>query len=166
MNNDAAVLLHNIRWRLGLFMLGLVGVGLSVFPVVTLVAQLQEMSQHYPADNRLVIWINQVYQALQYNQQHYPFLLYSFDWLGFAHLLIALVFVGAWRDPVKNIWVIEFGVLACLLTFPAILIFGLKTAIPVFWWGIDALFGLIGIYLLWQAKRDTQRLIKALDQPS
>ena len=55
MNNDAAVLLHNIRWRLGLFMLGLVGVGLSVFPVVTLVAQLQEMSQHYPADNRLVI---------------------------------------------------------------------------------------------------------------
>ena len=106
-----------------------------------------------------------MYQALQYNQQHYPFLLYSFDWLGFAHLLIALVFVGAWRDPVKNIWVIEFGVLACLLTFPAILIFGLKTAIPVFWWGIDALFGLIGIYLLWQAKRDTQRLIKALVQP-
>jgi hypothetical protein len=32
--------------------------------------------------------------------------------------VIAIAFIGPWRDTVKNIWVIEFGMIACVLVVP------------------------------------------------
>ena len=34
----------------------------------------------------------------------YPLLAYGTDWLAFSHLVLAVVFLGAWRDPVRNRW--------------------------------------------------------------
>lgn len=160
--NNATLLRRRVRWAVGAFIAGLVLTGLSVFPVVTLVNFLQVWVQLNLPEFELTQWLTQVNQALQYNQQHYPFLLYTLDWLGFAHLLIALVFIGAWRDPVRNIWVIEFGMVACILTLPAILLFGIKTHIPPFWWLIDALFGAIGVAVLGYAHCCTRRLEQML----
>jgi hypothetical protein len=32
----------------------------------------------------------------------HPFLFYGFDWLALAHLVIALLFFGPYRDPIRN----------------------------------------------------------------
>ena len=69
---------------------------------------------------------------------------YGTDWLAFAHLVIAVAFLGPLRDPVRNQWVLVFGVIACLGVLPLALIAGPIRGIPVYWRLIDCSFGLIG----------------------
>ena len=39
-------------------------------------------------------WVERVHAALVVTGERYPFLAYGTDWLAFAHLVLALVFVG------------------------------------------------------------------------
>jgi hypothetical protein len=71
---------------------------------------------------------------------------------------IALGFVGPLRDPVRNIWIVEFGIIACLLVIPWTLLFGGIRGIPFFWQLIDMSFGVFGIIPLWLVRRDILRL--------
>ena len=41
---------------------------------------------------------------------------YGFDWLAFAHLLIAIAFLGPLKDPIKNEWIIRWGMIASALS--------------------------------------------------
>ena len=61
-------------------------------------------------------WLTQVHNAILETLTRYPFMLYGYDWLGFAHLLIAIAFIGPLIDPIKNEWVIKFGMIAALLS--------------------------------------------------
>jgi hypothetical protein len=97
----------------------------------------------------LITWISQVNTGLVETYRQYPFLAYGTDWLAFGHIVIAIAFLGALRDPVKNLWVIEFGTIACLLVIPWAFIFGALHSIPLFWRLIDCSFGVIGIIPLW-----------------
>ena len=81
-------------------------------------------------------WIVRVRQGLDTADADYPFLLYGTDWLAFAHLVIAVAFYGPYRDPVRNIWVVEFGMIACAGIVPLALICGPIRGIP-FWWTRD-----------------------------
>ena len=63
------------------------------------------------------------------------------------------------RDPVKNIWVIEFGLIACVLVLPLALICGPIRGIPFFWRLIDCSFGVIGFITLWV----TRKMIRGLE---
>ena len=47
---------------------------------------------------------------------------------------------GVLRDPVKNIWVIEFGMICCVLVIPLALIAGPIREIPFWWRVIDCSF--------------------------
>lgn len=67
-------------------------------------------------------WVDRVAAALADAGARYPFLAYGTDWLAFAHLIIAVVFLGPLIDPVRNIWVIQFGVIACAGIIPLALI--------------------------------------------
>ena len=99
-------------------------------------------------DNReslLYLWINKVYKALQQTNIHYPFLFYGYDWLAFAHLVIAVAFIGPLRDPVRNKWVIQFGIISCFMVFPLAFIAGYIRGIPIYWQLIDCSFGVIGL---------------------
>jgi hypothetical protein len=78
--------------------------------------------------------------------------------LAFGHVVIAIAFLGALRDPVKNIWVIEFGMIACALILPWAFTFGIVREIPFFWTLIDKSFGIFGMIPLWMARADTLRL--------
>jgi len=60
-----------------------------------------------------------------YNKEQYPFMLYTFDWLGFAHIVIAILLIAPMKDPIKSLWVIEFAIISCITTFSAIFIFGI-----------------------------------------
>jgi hypothetical protein len=74
----------------------------------------------------------------------FPFLAYGTDWLAFAHLVIAVAFLGPYRDPVRNKWVITFGLFACAGVIPLALIAGPIRGIPIEWRIIDCSFGVIG----------------------
>lgn len=90
-------------------------------------------------------WLNDIYIAVKDTNEKYPYLFYGYDWLAFAHLVLAIVFIGPYKDPVKNKWVIEFGAIACLLVIPFACIAGYFLGIPFWWRLIDCSFGILGL---------------------
>ena len=90
-------------------------------------------------------WLNDVYIAIKDTNEKYPYLFYGYDWLAFSHVVLAIVFIGPYKDPVKNKWVIEFGAIACLLVIPFALITGYFRGIPFWWRLIDCSFGILGL---------------------
>ena len=89
-------------------------------------------------------WLIHVQDALTRTQTDFPFLFYGTDWLAFGHFVIALSFVGAIRDPVRNRWLFTFGMVACVLVIPYALVCGAIRAIPLWWRFIDCSFGVVG----------------------
>jgi hypothetical protein len=70
--------------------------------------------------------------------------------------VIAIAFLGPLKDPVKNIWVVEFGMIACVLVIPLALICGAIRDIPLYWRLIDCsfgVFGLIPLVMVWRMIR-------------
>ena len=131
------------RWII-FFIVALALSGLTAFALETeLKLVLEAWSGHHSGD--LYDWVQKVYTALRDMNSRYPFLAYGYDWLAFAHLVIAIVFIGPLRDPVRNKWVIEFGMVACVLVFPLAFIAGAVRGIPVYWRLIDCSFGVIGL---------------------
>ena len=103
----------------------------------------------------LASWITLVHEALENLYQNYMFLAYGYDWLAFGHFVIAIAFLGAVKDPIKNRWVIEFGMIACVLIIPYAFFFGQLRGIPILWRVIDMLFGIFGIIPLYIARKMT-----------
>ena len=68
-------------------------------------------------------------------------------------MIIAVSFIGPIRDPVRNIWGVEFGMIACLALIPLALICGPIRGIPWFWRVIDCSFGVFGMIPLWIVRR-------------
>ena len=99
------------------------------------------------------LWLTRAQAALRDTATAHPFLFYGVDWLAFGHFVIALAFVGALRDPVRNSWLFTFGMIACALVVPYAFIFGAIRGIPIWWRLIDCSFGVFGIVPLWLCKR-------------
>jgi hypothetical protein len=106
----------------------------------------------------MAAWITFTYQGLTATFDQFPFVQYGTDWLAFAHIVIAIAFIGVLRDPIRNIWVIEFGMIACILVIPVAFVFGDLRGIPLFWRVIDCSFGLVGVVPLWLCRRYILRL--------
>lgn len=105
-------------------------------------------------------WISFVHKGLTEMYQKYPFIAYGTDWLAFAHLVIAVAFWGPIKDPVKNIWVVEFGMIACVMVIPLAMTCGPIRGIPFFWRLLDCSFGVFGIIPLWIVHRDIRRIME------
>ena len=159
-----------VRMLLAFFMFGLIVSGLTAFPLVIEVNILGKiMGQGSLLENiwpEMARWISFVQQGIIDTNARYPFMLYGTDWLGFAHITIAISFIGPLRDPIKNIWVVEFGMIACLLLIPLALICGPLRGIPFFWTVVDCSFGVFGIMPLVFAYRYIKRLIRFESQAS
>jgi len=106
----------------------------------------------------LVVWLFKVRDALMNVESQYPFLFYGTDWLAFGHFVIAIVFVGALRDPVRNRWLFDFGLIACVLVVPFALVVGGLRGIPVWWRLIDCSFGVFGFVPLWWCRQWSREL--------
>ena len=111
--------------------------------------ELKFLTQWAGGDSGLAQWLLKVRDALVQTNAKYPFMAYGTDWLAFGHFVIAVAFIGPLRDPVKNIWVVEFGMIACVLVVPFALVMGGIRAIPIGWRLIDCSFGVLGIIPLW-----------------
>lgn len=156
--NQHVELLRQIRRLLAIFMTGLVVSGMTAFPLETEAGWLRWVVANLAPHSDLDAWVSLVHSALQDTNNRYPFMAYGTDWLAFAHLVIAMAFIGPWHDPVKNIWVIEFGMLACLAIFPLACIAGAYRHIPWFWRGIDCSFGVVGFWVLCTCYRKVKTL--------
>lgn len=153
-----------VRRLLVLYAFILIFIGLSTIPLQWEVALLEDVAGEasvveaiYPA---LAAWISEVAEAVRVGYSTYPLLQYGTDWLAFAHMFIGIAFLGAARDPVRNVWVVEWGLIACVLVIPTALIFGAIRDIPLFWRLIDCSFGLFGGLPLWYARRLIHQLAR------
>ena len=148
--------LNTIKRLLLLFIVALFVSGLTAIPVD---AQLSFLLKHLSAGTSLHLWIDKVLIAYREVNSNHPFLLYGYDWLAFAHFVLAILFIGPYKNPVKNIWVIEFGLIACALVIPYAFVAGHFRGIPIGWRLIDCSFGVFGFAILWVIYSKTKSLI-------
>jgi len=99
-----------------------------------------------------------VHDALYQQSLHAPFLAYGTDWLAFAHLALAVVFLGPLVDPIRNKWVLQCGLIACAGVLALAFIAGPARGIPLPWRLIDSSFGIFGAIPLLIALRKTTQL--------
>ncbi len=160
------ILQRRVRLLTWLFIIGLVLSGATALPLEREVnwlvgitgaeQRIQAPASANPAG--WAEWLLKVREALRETSARFPFLAYGTDWLAFGHFVIALVFVGAVRDPVRNIWLFQFGMIACALVVPYALVFGGLRGVPIYWRLIDCSFGVFGFIPLWFGYRWTREL--------
>lgn len=145
-----------IRRLLVAFIIILFLSGLTTIPVI---GELSFLLKIFSSPTQFHSWLERVLSAYKNVNNDAPFLLYGYDWLAFAHFVLALLFIGPLRDPVKNIWIIQFGLICCVLIFPYAFIAGSFRGIPIGWRLIDCSFGLFGFLPLWICYNKTRTLI-------
>ena len=155
--------LRKIRFWTIVLLVGLTLSGITAFPLghelhFTLrIAQLIDLQNHALG---LFAWLTRVSNALDDTDVRYPFLAYGTDWLAFGHLVIAIAFLGLWKDPVRNRWLVTFGLLACAGVLPLALIAGPIRGIPFLWRLIDCSFGIFGCIPLLLIRRQIAEIEK------
>ncbi len=123
---------------MGLFIVGLVLSGVTAF------ALLMEMDALVRMFGLQSGWVVTVRDGLRETYGKYPWVGYGTDWLAFAHLAIAVFFIGPYLEPEKNVWVVKAGLVACVGILPLAFIAGPARGIPLAWQLIDCLFGVLG----------------------
>lgn len=159
--------LTRIRFWLVVFIVGIVISGVTAFPlewesgllVRALHASWSPAPEQLPT---LVAWLDRVHGGIVATNRDYPFIAYGTDWLAFAHLVIAVAFWGPLKDPVRNVWVVQFGMIACVAVVPLALIAGPVRGIPWWWQLIDISFGVVGIVPLLFAYANIGKLARSV----
>jgi hypothetical protein len=159
--NREQTLRRRITLLTWLFIVGLLLSGVTAIPLKTeldwlvKVTGARELVQTPGSTNAPVwaIWLEKVQATLQETSDKHPVLFYGTDWLAFGHFIIAIAFVGALRDPVRNRWLFDFGLIACVLVIPYALVFGGVRGVPFWWRLIDCSFGVLGFIPLWFCRK-------------
>lgn len=161
---EKRLLLLKIRATLIFFITALVLSGVTAFPLRQEMNLLNDffgagscIGEKAPA---FAAWLAYVRDGVEFNAEKYPFMAYGTDWLAFAHLMIAVAFFGPLRDPVKNIWVLHFGLIACVMIFPLAFLCGTLRGIPLGWKLIDCSFGFFGAIPLLLVLHWTRKLMR------
>ena len=156
---------RRIRYLTCLVIVGLVASGATAIPLqweLDTTARILGVAESAsgPAITDLAKWILKVRDAVRDINAKYPFIAYGTDWLAFGHFVIAIAFVGALRDPVRNIWLFQFGMIACVLLVPHAFVFGGLRGIPIPWRLIDCSFGVFGFVPLCLCHRAAAELAR------
>ena len=163
---ESAAALRKFRLVLGLFIAALVASGVTAFPLereLQVLVLLGGLEQAPPAGGwtGLDAWILTVRNGLRDVYQQYPWMAYGTDWLAFAHIAIAVFFLGPLISPVRNIWVLQAGLIVCGLVVPLALVCGAVRQIPLGWRLIDCSFGIFGAIPLYYCLRLARTLEKS-----
>jgi hypothetical protein len=150
--------LKRAKWMLGIVVFGLLVSGITVWPAIP---ELKMFVHIVWGDGEptgvLHSFILQAIEGLESVETNYPFILYAHDWLAFAHIVLAILFAGAIRDPVRNVWIVQCGLIMCALVpgFAGICI--PIRGLPLVWFWIDFAFAPAAALPLWIALRDIRR---------
>lgn len=140
--------LKRIRRVTGIFIILLLLSGITAFPLVTEVNFMVANIQAFPAFFHP--WIYKVFESVHKTPS---IVLYGTDWLAFAHIIISLFFIGVYQNPVRNKFIVDVGMMACIGIIPLAFICGPIRHIPFYHQLIDCSFGLFGIIPLFYIKR-------------
>lgn len=137
------------RWMLVIVSLGLLLAGISVWPAVTEIELVISLlwGEQKPTSELHVFLLN-AKQGLIETESKYPFILYGLDWLAFAHIVLAILFAGAIRDPVRNKWIVQCGLIMCVGVFVLAAIFVPIRNMPNIWFLFDVFFAIAAIPLI------------------
>ena len=162
---------HNtnlLKYRvvLGFFIFALIVSGVTAFPLereIELLVSVCGADQDSPIGVATGFnhWILVVRDGLRESYGKFPWLAYGTDWLAFAHIIIAIFFIGPLIDPVRNVWVLKAGIIACVLVIPLALLCGYVRHIPFGWRLIDCSFGVFGLIPLIFCLHVTRKLSDA-----
>ncbi len=158
-------LLLRFRIALGMFIAGLVVSGITAFPLEWELKVLTSV-RGIPAGATAVsysgldAWLVTIRDGLQATYATHPWMAYGTDWLAFAHIGIAVFFMGPMVRPVRNVWVLWAGLIACALVLPLALICGPIRGIPFTWRLIDCSFGIGGAIPLLYCLNIVRRLAR------
>jgi hypothetical protein len=154
---SSETLRRRIRILLWVFIAGVVASGVTALP---LEAEAKLLARILAPGSRVGLvlpgmaqWLATVRDGLVESSARYPFLAYGTDWLAFGHFVIAIAFIGPLRHPVRNAWVVDFGMIACVLVVPFALVAGEARGIPLWWRLVDCSFGVFGIVPLWFCRK-------------
>ena len=158
-------MLHGQRIRLLLIVFTVLFLlsGLTVFPVEWEVSTVIKVfwGDAAPGDGFLAPVhkkLLEIRDALPVIKTKYPFIFYGFDWLGFAFIIMAILFAGVIRDPVRNKWVIQFALISCILVVIFAAIFAPLRGMPWQWILIDSSFGIFGVIPLIIILKDIKKI--------
>jgi len=144
-----AVLRRRVRAWTWFFIVGLIFSGATALPIPTAFEVAgrvmgTDLSAGGLFPQAFSSWLQFVRDGIERAEQTAPFMFYGTDWLAFGHFVIAAAFIGALKDPVRNRWLYQFGMMACAAVPVWAMIFGQLRGIPLWWRCIDASFGIIG----------------------
>ena len=150
--------LKRAKWMLGIIVFGLVVSGITVWPAVP---ELKMAVRIVWGDGEsagvLHNFVLQAIEGLESVEANYPFMLYAHDWLAFAHIVLAILFAGAIRDPVRNVWIVQCGLIMCVLVPVLAGICIPIRGLPMVWFLVDFAFAPAAALPLWIALRDIRR---------
>lgn len=152
-------LFTQIRILTVFFMIVLVISGITAFPVYTELKFVLD-SNMFTDGSVVQQWLLKVFTGVKETQEKYPFIFYGFDWLAFAHIIIAILFIGVYQHPVRNRWIIEWAIITCICVLPLAFIAGSIRGIPFFHILIDCSFGVIGLIPLFIIQNRINKLKK------
>jgi len=141
---EAALLARIRAWTLIL----MVGLFISGFSAIPLQPEMNFLVKAFAQNSPSTVvgaWILHVQSAVNDVSARWPFLALGTDWLAFGHIVIGIGFIGLLRDPVRNEWLITWGMIACLLVLPWAWCFGWARGIPWGWRLVDCSFGAGGM---------------------
>jgi len=142
MSDTEKCALRKIRFAIAVFIASLILSGVTAFPLQLELNWLASLRSN--PDGGFDQWIFTVRDGLNDTYQKYPWIGYGTDWLAFAHIVIAIFFIGPLIDPLRNMWTIYAGLAACVLVIPLALVCGPIRQIPLGWRLIDCSFGVLG----------------------
>ena len=137
--------------------LGLFVSGVTIWPWEIELSFAISTLQSIQGPEPLIELLQEIRHDMRMLDENNSFVLYVADWLAFAHLVLAALFLMALKDPIRNVLVVRFGIL-CSLSVPILAIICIPMrGIPLFWILIDSSFALCAIPL-WIALKDIKKL--------
>lgn len=147
------------RLMLGVVVFGLLVSAVTIWPAVPELKLAVRLAWgNSEPTGALHKFVLQAVDGLETANARYSFMLYAHDWLAFAHIVLAILFAGAMRDPVRNIWIVQCGLIMCALVPVLAGICIPLRGIPLCWFWIDAAFAPAAAIPLWIALRAIRRL--------
>jgi hypothetical protein len=150
------------KWMLGIVAVGLFLSGVTVWPVAPeLRMGVRMVWGDREASGALHLFVLRVLEALDFVGDRYPFLFYGYDWLAFAHVVLAILFAGAMRDPVRNIWIVQCGLIMCALVPVLAGVCIPLRGLPLVWFWFDSAFAVgaaLPLGIAWYDIRRAERI--------
>jgi asparagine N-glycosylation enzyme membrane subunit Stt3 len=88
------------------------------------------------------------------------------DWLSYACVVFAVFLLGAIKNPVRNVWIVQAFMIACILAIMLPFLAGPIRDTPIFWRFIDSSFGIVGFLFLLLPYRLIKKLETLINQKS